>query len=250
LGRARKNGSDDELWGLAAPRIVARMSLHEQTTTRLRDLIVKGTLAPGARLVEVDLCRRLAISRTPLREAFKVLASEGLVHIHPNRGASVTRMTPAETIELFEVIAQLEAMGAATAAQRMSEDNLAKLSAMHEQLAAWYAQGRRHDYFELNQRIHRAVVALSGNRILVDTHARLIARARRSRYQAILFDARWTESVEEHGQAMAAFIRRDPAAVADIWRRHVLRTGEVIAEREAAADHPARAETRVRRRRA
>lgn len=235
MSRTRKSAREDELWGLAAPRIVVRTSLHEQTTARLRDLIVKGALAPGARLVEVDLCRRLAVSRTPLREAFKVLSSEGLVQIHPHRGASVTRMTPAETIELFQVIAHLEAMGAELAAQRMTAECLAKLIVMHEQLLSWHTQGKRHEYFELNQRIHRAIVALSGNSILAETHARLIARARRSRYQAILDDARWAESVSEHGELMAAFARRDAGAAAHIWHRHVSRTGEVVAAREKVA---------------
>lgn len=210
------------------------MSLHEQTTARLRDLIVKGMLAPGARLTEVDLCRRLAISRTPLREALKVLASEGLVQIHPHRGASVTRMTPAETIELFQVTAQLEAMGACLAARRMTEEHLAKLNVMHEQLVSWHTQGKRHEYFELNQRIHRAIIALAGNSILAETHARLIARARRSCYQAILDDARWAQSVSEHGEFMAAFARRDASAAADIWRKHVSRIGEAVAAREKA----------------
>jgi DNA-binding GntR family transcriptional regulator len=219
------------------------MSLHEQTTTRLRDLIVKGALAPGARLVEVDLCRRLAVSRTPLREAFKVLASEGLVQIHPHRGASVTRMTPTETTELFQVTAHLESMGAELAAQRISDADLAKLNIMHEQLVAWHAQGKRHEYFDLNQRIHRAVVALSGNGVLADTHARLIARARRSRYQAILDDARWAESVSEHAQLMAAFARRDARSAADIWRKHVLRTGIVVVAREMSLE-AASADTR------
>jgi DNA-binding GntR family transcriptional regulator len=236
LGRAKKSGEQDELWGLAAPRIVARMSLHEQTTARLRDLIVKGTLAPAARLIEVDLCRRLAISRTPLREALKVLASEGLVQIHPHRGASVTRMTPAETIELFQVTAHLEAMGASLAARHMTEEDLVKLNVMHEQLVSWHAQGKRQEYFELNQRIHRAIVALSGNSILAETHARLIARARRSRYQAILDDARWAQSVSEHGELMEAFARRDANAAADIWQMHVSRTGEVVAARENAIE--------------
>jgi DNA-binding GntR family transcriptional regulator len=212
------------------------MSLHEQTTGRLRDLIVKGTLAAGARLVEVDLCRRLTVSRTPLREAFKVLASEGLVQIHPHRGATVTRMTHTETIELFQVTAQLEAMGAQLATLRMTDEHLANLNIMHDQLVSWHAQGKRHEYFHLNQRIHRAIVALSGNSILAETHARLISRARRSRYQAILDDARWTESVKEHVQLMAAFARRDGGAAADIWRKHVSRTGEVVAARENAID--------------
>lgn len=239
MSSARRSDRDDEQWGLA-PRVVARTSLYEQTATRLRDLIVKGMLTPGTRLVEIDLCRRLAVSRTPLREAFKVLASEGLVHIHPHRGASVTRMTVQEATELFQVIGHLEAMGAEMAARRMTDEHLARLNLMHEQLAAWHTRSKRHDYFELNQRIHRAVVALSGNGILAETHARLIARARRSRYQAILSDARWAESVREHGLLMAAFAKRDTAAAADIWRQHVLRTGEVVVESlsrtDAAAD--------------
>lgn len=234
MNRAPRPRRDEEVCGLAGPPTLARRSLHERTTTRLRDLIVEGALAPGVRLVEVDLCRRLAISRTPLREAIKVLASEGLVQIHPHRGATVTCMTPAETTDLFQVVAHLEALGAELAARRMTEEGLAKLTIMHEELVAWHAQRRRHEYFELNQHIHQVVVALSGDSILAETHARLIARARRNRYQAILDDTRWAQSVSEHGQLMLAFARCDFAAAGEMWRKHVLRTGEVVIEREMA----------------
>ena len=100
----------------------------------------------------------------------------------------------------------------------------------------------------VNQRIHRAIVALSGNSILAETHARLIARARRSRYQAILDDVRWAESVSEHGELMAAFARRDANAAADIWRKHVTRTGEVVAAREKAIEAAQAAPHQGRRR--
>jgi DNA-binding GntR family transcriptional regulator len=235
LNRVRRYDRDDELWGLE-PRVQDRTSLHAQTTARLRDLIIRGTVVPGQHLVEADLCRRLGVSRTPLREAFKVLASEGLIDIRPNRGATVVCMSAKETIELFQVIANLEAMGAQMAAVRLTEENLARLKLLHDRLVAWHAEARRHEYFDLNQRIHRAVVALSGNHILAETHARLIARVQRSQYQAILSDTRWSESVAEHGDLMAAFSQRDSAGAAEIWRRHVLRTGEVVAESLSSGD--------------
>jgi DNA-binding GntR family transcriptional regulator len=225
------------------PRILARPSLHDRTTAALRDLIVEGKLAPGSRLVEAELCKRLSVSRTPLREAYKVLASEGLVELHAHRGAMVSRVTPQETIELFDVLANLESMAASRACLRMSKEQLARLRLVNARLAEWYAAGRRHDYFELNHRIHRAIVALAGNRVLAETHDKLIARARRSRYQAILAGDRWEESLQEHDRLMEAFLARDADAAESIWRQHVLRTGEVFAEVLAEAESRAAAKS-------
>ena len=212
-----------------APRLIMRQSLHTHASAKLRDMIVEDELSPGTRLVEADLCALLGISRTPLREAFKVLASEGLVELLPNRGARVTGITRGETKDLFEVIAGLEALAVDSACERMSAEELAELETMHKRLLEWHRKRRRREYFALNHRIHEAVVAFSRNKTLVDTHARLLTRARRSRYRAILTVERWDESVREHDELMRALVRRDARAASAVWRKHVLRTGEIVA---------------------
>ena len=208
-------------------------SLHTQTTDRLRELVVEGDFEPGARLVEADICRRLKVSRTPLREALKVLAGEGLIDLQPNRGARVARMSAGGIADLFEVIAHLEGLAAEICCKRMSPHDRLELEAMHVRMMEWHAAGRRHDYFEINDLIHRAIVARAGNRILTATHEQLIARARRMRYQALHASGRWDQSVAEHVAVMDAFARRDAKAAGRIWRRHVLSTGDLIAAQVA-----------------
>jgi DNA-binding GntR family transcriptional regulator len=211
-------------------------TLHDQTTTRLRDLIVEGDIAEGQRLVESELCRRLRISRTPLREALKVLAGEGLVELQPNRGARVARMTAHEAAELFTVIAELEGLAATLCCHRIDAAELAQLGARHADMLACRAADNRHGYFLLNDGIHRAVVALSGNRVLAQTHQRLMSRARRARYQALQSFGRWDQSIAEHEALMQAFRDRNCSRAAHIWRDHVLATGTLVAARLARAE--------------
>jgi DNA-binding GntR family transcriptional regulator len=205
-----------------------RESLHAQAIDRLRDMIVEGELAPGARVIEADLCEQLAISRTPLREALKVLASEGLLELLPHRGARVTEVTAHEVGALFEVIAGLEGLAAELAAQRMSERDLERLRTMHERLQRYHTARRRHDYFRVNHKIHQLIVGLAGNGILTATHDRLLALARRGRYLAILSNERWDEAMREHVELMAALEAGDAARAGIIWRQHTARTGEVV----------------------
>ena len=228
-GKTRKRVLSVPTAECSSPRAAARPSLHRQTTDRVRVLIVEGDYEPGERLVEADLCRQLRVSRTPLREALKVLAGEGLVDLEPNRGASVARMSAGEIRDLFVVIAHLESLAADICCTTISADDLVRLEGMHRKMLEWRAQGRRHDYFEINDRIHRAIVAIAGNSILAETHQRLIARARRVRYQALLTSGRWDQSIAEHSALMQALTKRQGKSAARIWRRHVMATGELVA---------------------
>lgn len=209
-------------------RAITRQSLHDQTIDRLRDMIVEAELTPGDRIIENDLCEQLAISRTPLREALKVLASEGLVELLPHRGARVTEITAVEIGELFEVIATLEGLAAELAAANMKDRDIKRLESMHERMMKHHAGRRRHDYFLLNHKIHQLIVSLAGNSVLIITHTRLMAQARRGRYMAILSRERWDEAMQEHVEIMVAFRSHDAKAAGQIWRRHVQRTGDVV----------------------
>ncbi|HKI97910.1 MAG TPA: GntR family transcriptional regulator [bacterium] len=210
----------------AAP--IARRSLHDEVTERLRDLVVEGDLAAGQRVPEAELCKTLGISRTPLREALKVLASEGLLELHPNRGAWVTRITPQELDELFEVISGVERMAAELAAKRMSAKDLQGLRDLQERMERAFHAGLRHEYFRLNQRVHTSVVAMAGNAVLSAIHEGLMARVRRARYHAILSPERWQESVNEHAAVQAALEARDATRAGALILRHVRKTGEVV----------------------
>jgi len=225
-------------------RLIVRRSLHNHAINQLRDMIVEHDLAPGERIDETHLCRLFGISRTPLREALKVLASEGLVELRPHRGARVSQMTAAEVAELFEVVSGLERIAAELAAERASDAALRAMRRDHERMIRHYRKGQRSDYFRFNQKIHAGVIALTGNETLAATHAALMVKIRRARYTAIMSQDRWDESVREHGELLDALEARDGARAGEILFQHVRKTGEVVQraaravpdDRTAAAD--------------
>lgn len=207
---------------------ISRDPLHIQVANRLRDMIVHGDLKPGERVPFAVLAAELGVSLTPLREAFKVLAEDGLVEQSPNRGVRVLPYTAAEATALFEVIAELESLAARLACERMSDDDLANLEALHEEMRGEYEERAKDSYFDLNSRIHETIVALSGNPVLIRTHTRLMVRANRGRYIAIIDEDRWREAMDEHEAVMDAFRRRDSEAAHAIWHKHLTRSGEVV----------------------
>ncbi|MFG1465013.1 GntR family transcriptional regulator [Xanthobacter sp. DSM 24535] len=205
-----------------------RVPFARQIADTLRDLIIRGEMPPGGRIIERALCERLKVSRTPLREALKLLEAEGLIEISQNKGARIMSFTPEEASNLFEVIAGLESLAAELAVVRIGADDLAALDDMHARMCAHFERREKDPYFELNSAIHDAIVRSCANPVLIATHANLMLRARRGRYMAILDPARWAESVEEHEAAMQAFHRRDPELARTVWRRHLIRTGETV----------------------
>jgi len=209
-------------------RSIERRSLHREVADQIRDMIVEGELPPGERVNEGALCEQFGISRTPLREALKVLASEGLVELRPNRGTRVSAITPEEVGELFEVVSGIERLAGELAALRMTERDNERLKALHERMERHYEAGERHEYFRLNQQIHNTIVSLAGNSVLEATHASLMMRVRRARYMAIQSPDRWHESVQEHRAIMQALEARDSAGAGELILHHVLRTGEVV----------------------
>ncbi len=209
-------------------RSIERRSLHRDVADQIRDMIVEGELPPGERVNEGALSEQFGISRTPLREALKVLASEGLVELRPNRGTRVSAITPEEVGELFEAVSGIERMAGELAALRMTERDIERLKALHERMERHYEAGERHEYFRLNQQIHNTIVSLAGNSVLEATHASLMVRVRRARYMAIQSPERWHESVQEHRAIMQALEARDSAVAGDLILNHVRRTGAVV----------------------
>lgn len=196
-------------------------SLHSAVTARLRDLVVEGHLAEGSRIIERELCDQLGVSRTPLREAFKVLAAEGLVEILPNRGAVVSRLSPREAREMLAVIARLEAFAGELACIHASDEEIAALRAMHDRMLDHYRRRERMEYFHLNQDIHLEVVRLARNDVLRSTHGRLHARMKRSRFRGNDIPRNWADAVADHEELMSALERRDGGRAGAILQRHL-----------------------------
>jgi DNA-binding GntR family transcriptional regulator len=212
-----------------APLVAARKSrpearradLHGTLLEQLRDLIVEGELPAGARVPERLLCERFGISRTPLREALKVLAAEGLIELLPNRGARVAQLTAADIAQTLKVIGTLEALAGETACERLTPEELAEIRALHLEMLAHHARRDRLAYFKANQAIHQAIVAASGNAVLAQTYAGLSGRIRRARYAANLAPKRWDEAVAEHELILQALAARDGMRLAKLLRTHL-----------------------------
>ena len=213
---------------------IQRRSLHDEVVERLRSMIVEGELPAGQRIPERVLCERFGISRTPLREALKVLATEGLIDLLPNRGALVSRISAEGLQEAFEVMGALEALAGELACARIGESDLAAIRERHERMVRCYHEGRLNDYFALNQAIHEALLAAADNRVLEAHYGRLRGQVARARFAANLSDARWREAVAEHEEMLEALEARDGDRLGRILKRHLRNKYETVLEVIAA----------------
>jgi DNA-binding GntR family transcriptional regulator len=202
--------------------------LHDEVVQRLRDLIVEGVLMPGERVPERQLCERFGISRTPLREALRFLASEGLVDLEHNRGARVSRLTPESVDEMFQVMEVLEGLAGRLAATRASEAQIALIEELQQQMVAHHARGELAGYFRPNQRIHECIIEAAGNPILTNIYRALGVRIRRARYMANLSPERWDQAVAEHEQILAALKDRDGIKLEQLLRAHLRHKAQVV----------------------
>jgi DNA-binding GntR family transcriptional regulator len=213
-------------------------SLHERVGAALRDLIVEGELAPGSRISERELCARFGISRTPLREALKVLAREGLVDLLPRRGARVARLDAKDVADMFEVMASLEALAGRLAAARITAPELDEIRALHFEMLAAHARRDLPTYFRRNQAIHEAILAAARNPVLSRTYHGLGGRIRRARYVANMSKERWRDAVAEHEAILEALARRDAEALAGLLERHLDNKRAVVETTLAAEPAP------------
>lgn len=200
---------------------IDKTSLHLKVAHRLRDKITYGELAPGLRLTERVLCEELQVSRTPLREALKTLASEGLVELLPNCGAMVTPMTLADTVQTFEVLRILEGLAGELACERADAADAAQVRELHERMRVCHRSGEREGYFELNQAIHARLFLLACNPVLTSTHANLNLRLRRARYLANFSQARWDHAMQEHDQIIDALEARNGKRLRALLEEHI-----------------------------
>lgn len=213
--------------------------LHEEVVARLREMLVEGEIAPGSRVPERELCLAFGISRTPLREALKVLAAEGHVVLLPNRGARAARMTAKDLQDLFEVCESLEAVAGELACLRITDERLAEIGAMHAEMVEHFRRRDLAPYYRCNRAIHEAIVRAADNGALTGLYESVTARIRRARYLAPMSPERWEMAVQEHEAILNALQRRDGAGLAHILRRHLRhKREEVVQAGFAEADEP------------
>jgi DNA-binding GntR family transcriptional regulator len=198
-----------------------QMMLHEETVARVRTMLLEGEIPPGARIPERELCEKLEISRTPLREALKVLAAEGLVQLLPNRGSRAAKLTDKDMRDLFEVCQGLEALAGELACERISDAAIAAIAESHGVMVEHYRNRDLIQYYRCNRAIHEAIIAAAGNPALSGLYESVTARIRRARYVTPMTPPRWALAVQEHEAILNALRRRDGVALAHILRTHL-----------------------------
>jgi len=215
---------------------IARPVLHQQVATRLRQHIIEGHLPAGAKLNERALCEQLHVSRTPLREALKMLAAEGLVELLPNRGAAVAQLSPRDIVDTFELIAGLEGLSGELAAQRIDDAQLTEIRALHYEMLAAHARRDLPTYYRLNAAIHSAINRAAGNGVLEQTYRTVNARLQALRFRSNFDDAKWQRAVDEHQRMIELLAARDGAALRRLLVEHLDHKRDTVLEQlEAGA---------------
>jgi len=187
---------------------ISRKSLHTEVTDRIRQLIVESHLQPGQRVPELEISRDLGVSRTPIREALKVLASEGLVELLPLRGAVVKTFSKKDATDMLELMALLEVF-AAEKACKAEQKKIEAVLAAHEKMKLLHAKGKRSEYFQINQQIHGAIVAMAENESLTLMHNALSKRMRSLRFSGNSTPDNWRNALNEHHEIASALQQRD-----------------------------------------
>lgn len=203
---------------------IERTPLHEVVAGRVRDLIIEGQLAPGAEVSEPMLCDLLGVSRTPIREAIRTLAGEGLIVLRPGRSTIVRQFAREEVRGMLEVIAEMEAMAARKICRDASDDQIAEIARVHHEMIRHFEARERLSYYKLNQLVHSMVIAATGNEALIEVHELLQARMKRIRYVGNGTPDRWSSAANEHVLIVEALEARDAAAAEAAMRLHIENT--------------------------
>jgi DNA-binding GntR family transcriptional regulator len=200
---------------------ISRPTLHDQVVQRLRTMLVEGRIAPGAKLNERELADQLRVSRTPLREAIKLLAAEGLVDLLPNRGAVAVRLTEADVVNTFEVLASLEGLSGELAAERITPEGLAEVSALHYEMKAAFTRRDLSGYYRLNARIHSAFNDAAANPVLASTYRSINARVQSLRFRTNQNEEKWKTAMKEHDRMLEALTARQGTALRGLLVEHL-----------------------------
>ncbi len=206
--------------------LIKELPLFLQISKKIEDDIVYGKLPPGAKLEEAELCEKYNVSRTPIREALKLLASEGLIEIRPRRGAIVPKLNLVTLCEMFEVMAELEGMCGRLAARRINETEKAELLILHRECEQYMTSGNSEDYYEANKQFHFFLYTLSRNQYLMEQAISLHNRLHPYRRLQLRVNNRMQHSFAEHEQIVNAIISADEVLAESLLKSHVTVQGE------------------------
>jgi DNA-binding GntR family transcriptional regulator len=213
-----------------SPARIAQTALYQEVAERLRQRIFAHELPPGTWIDEQALAVDYGISRTPLREALKVLAAEGLVTLKPRRGCYVTEISERDLDEIFPLMAMLEGRCAFEAAQKAKADDVARLEAIHALLEKHATSGDKEAFFDANQEFHRAVQELADNRWLLQVIQDLRKVLKLTRLHSLSLEGRLQQSLDEHRQIVAGFKAGDAKRAEQAMHDHLLSGREALAK--------------------
>ena len=203
-------------------------TLHQVVADQMREMIRGGTLALGQKINEKRLCDSMGVSRTPVREAIRILHSEGLIDLVPNRGAFVSQPCIEEINDMFQVMSVLEGMCARLATERMTPGDFQRVASIHQELERHFLERNHESYLDVNQRFHVLVQALSGNKVLHDVINGLRRKILLYRHKQLYQPKRFESSIQEHRDLLEAFRRRDAARAETFMKRHLLKQCEAL----------------------
>lgn len=212
------------------PLAIARSTLPEAAADRLRLMIIEGDLPPGAKLNERELCEQLGLSRTPLREAFRMLAADGLLVQLPNRGAQVVALSPEDVRDAFDVMGALEGLAGELAAARATDADVADLRLLQEELEIAHGARDLPAYYRVNRRIHDRFSQIAANSVLGQTYRSLNTRLHALRFRSNLNQSKWDQAVAEHRSMITALAARDGAALRDLMVCHLRAKKQAVFE--------------------
>jgi len=207
---------------------IDRPTLHNVVVSRIRDMIIEGQLPSGVRIHEGQVGQQLGVSRTPLREALKVLAMEGLVELVPSRGAMVRKLTAKDVKDMLTVLSSLEELAGQLACQNGTDAQIQAIRGLHDEMLMFYARRDRLEYFKCNQQIHTSIIALSGNESLMLLHGMLQARMKRIRFLGNRTEVQWAAAVADHEEMIQALEAHDGSRLVSALIEHLTRTWERI----------------------
>jgi DNA-binding GntR family transcriptional regulator len=213
---------------MSPKQTIPRKSLHNELVTLLRNMIIQGELSPGSRIPELRLCDNFGVSRTPLREALKVLSVEGLVCLLPNKGARVIHVTRKEIEEILPILGMLSALAGELACTNIRADELARIRCMHMQMIEHFRSGNQDSYSEINRAIHDAIFEIARNKSLSDTYNMVQTRLRSIFFVTPKVPPQWADAVADHEEMMLALEDRNGARFAEIARRHLCHKADLM----------------------
>lgn len=207
---------------------VSRHTLHGKLVERIRDMIIEGKLAPGMRINEGLLGARLGVSRTPLREAIKFVASEGLIELVPGRGGVIRALSARDVREMLQFLAVLETAAGRVACADATAVEVREVRRLHDTMMIEYHRRDRLEYYKLNQAIHTAIVELGGNLFLAAQHQATQARLKRIRFLGNQAPPKWEGAVAEHIEMIVALESRNADRLAAVLQEHLDRTWDRV----------------------